>query len=197
MGKSTFTISAEANTDIWKKPPSRDDFNAPYQTHSKRPVSSFRAATLTFTATYSQQYDQAGILLLFRNPSSSSSSSAPAKWIKAGIEVLDGTPRLSTVGCDNWADWSVAPAPDPAAVLAGRRPITLRLEARSSSLWVYHLGDGDRHPLRELCWPFGEPAADGWELEVAAVVARPAKEAPGRLEAIFADFDVEWEDGGE
>ncbi|KAM4067181.1 hypothetical protein HRG_001171 [Hirsutella rhossiliensis] len=197
MQSSTFTIAAEPSTDIWKKPPSHNVFNAPFRAHSKRPTSSFLSATLTFSALYTLQYDQAGILLIFTNKHEPSAR----KWIKAGIELFDGLPRLSTVCCDAWADWSVAPAPDESAVAAGRRPVTLRIETHrgssGTSLWVYHVDDAGsqakKNPMREVCWPFGESASDGWELEVAAAVARPAKDAKDKLEARFDGFDVQWE----
>lgn len=230
MQSSTFTLAAEPNTDIWKKPPSHDVFTgpstrltpssclpnsllssrgrkhtkltrllAPFRPHSKRPISRFLSATLTFSAAYSLQYDQAGILLVFTNKH----DPGARKWIKAGIELFDGVARLSTVCCDAWADWSVATAPDEGAVAAGRRPVTLRIEAHretgGASLWVFHVVDGDgggsengkQNPMREVCWPFGDAASDNWELEVSAVVARPA-EAKGKLEATFENFDVRW-----
>lgn len=219
MDSSAFAIETAPNTDIWKKPPSHDVFTgpssslllllfkaettnqqaAPFRTHSKRPTSSFCSATLTFAANYTLQYDQAGILLIFtdrHNPGAS------RKWIKAGIELYDGVARLSTVCCDAWADWSVAPVPDERDVAHGRRPITLSIEkhidASGLSLWVYHVVDADggrgktKIPMREVCWPFGEAASEGWELEVAAAVARPAKDTKDKFEAKFDHFDVEW-----
>ncbi|RFU73319.1 hypothetical protein TARUN_8947, partial [Trichoderma arundinaceum] len=110
MSAPAFTFSAPANTDVWKKPPSHDVFTAPpakpapYHSLSKNPFPQFKSASITFTTTYTHQYDQAGIILVFTKPS------APRKWIKAGVELFDAQSRLSTVCCDNWADWSVANA---------------------------------------------------------------------------------------
>ncbi|KND90127.1 Uncharacterized protein TOPH_05247 [Tolypocladium ophioglossoides CBS 100239] len=195
--ETTFRFSADANTDIWKKPPSHNVFTAPFRTHSRNSTTKFLSATLSFTATYTLQFDQAGILLVFHNPESD--TPATRKWIKAGIELFDGAPRLSTVCCDAWADWSVAPAPCADDIRSGRKSVTISVEredgASGTSLWIHHVGDGGKKtPMREICWPFGEAAGEGWELEVAAAVARPAKDTADKLEAGFDNFVVKWKD---
>ncbi|PTB67702.1 hypothetical protein BBK36DRAFT_1115568 [Trichoderma citrinoviride] len=195
---ASFTVSAQPNTDVWKKPPSHDVFTAPYKSLSKKPLPKFLSATLTFTATYTHQFDQAGILLLFTRPSSSSSAT-PRKWIKAGIEFFNGRPRLSTVCCDSWADWSVADVSSSAAdIQAGTKGVTIlleRLDAHDGScLWVYRVDGEEKTPMREICWPYGEDnGGEGWELEVGALVARPSKDVGSELEATFEGVDVKWD----
>lgn len=183
---------------------------APYKTNSSAPLSTFKSASITFTASYTTQYDQAGLLLIFHPPgssSTSSSSSVPPKWIKTGIEFYNGSPRLSTVCCDNYADWSVAPLPSPSAenrpVAEGRQPVTVRIakegDENGIGFWVYYVpqGAGEEKrefvPLREIAWIYGLDKPEEWKLEVAAAVARPNKEVKGELEAKFWDFKVEWE----
>ncbi|KAJ4289384.1 hypothetical protein N0V88_006864 [Collariella sp. IMI 366227] len=56
--KDTFTITANPGTDIWRKPPTTDVFNA----------------RLSFNFTPYQQYDQGGLLLSFRRRSSSTTT---------------------------------------------------------------------------------------------------------------------------
>lgn len=196
---------------------------APYLTHSRQPTTAFRSASLTFASPYATQFDQAGLLLVFHPPSShlpfpanniKSPTDVPAhrKWIKAGVEFFDGAPRLSTVCCDNWADWSVASLPTTttatpssadadqvlAEIVAGQRPVTITIAKETSSngscLWVHYVdpATGAKTPMREINWPYGEPAGPGWELEVAAAVARPAKSTTDKLEATFTEFDVKW-----
>lgn len=198
-------------------------FAAPYLTHSRQPTTAFRSASLTFASPYATQFDQAGLLLVFHPPSShlpfpanniKSPTDVPAhrKWIKAGVEFFDGAPRLSTVCCDNWADWSVASLPTTttatpssadadqalAEIVAGQRPVTITIAKETSSngscLWVHYVdpATGAKTPMREINWPYGEPAGPGWELEVAAAVARPAKSTTDKLEATFTEFDVKW-----
>ncbi|KAL7929652.1 hypothetical protein V8C35DRAFT_314891 [Trichoderma chlorosporum] len=189
MAASTFTVSAPADTDVWKKPPSHDVFTAPYKSLSKDSFPKFRSASLTFTSTYIHQFDQAGIVLVFTKPS------APRKWIKAGVELFNGQPRLSTVCCDNWADWSVANANSADEIQAGRKTVTIlveRLDAHDGScLWVYCVDGDEKIPMREINWPYGDK--DAWDLEIGALVARPNKDTTDHLEAKFQNFQVKWD----
>ncbi|KAH7127469.1 hypothetical protein EDB81DRAFT_764644 [Dactylonectria macrodidyma] len=189
---STFTLAAGPNTDIWKKPPSTDVFTAPFQPHSSAPVKTFVSTSITFTTKYTQQYDQAGLLLRLRNEASSA-----RKWIKAGVEYYNGTARLSVVACDAWADWSVSTPPGADDIVAGTKPVTISVVRESdehgSSLWVYAVDGDEKTPLREICWVLGDYSDEAWQLEVSALVARPGKDTEGKLEAEFSDFDVKWE----
>ncbi|KAF3069458.1 Uncharacterized protein CFAM422_007340 [Trichoderma lentiforme] len=191
MADSTFTFSAPADTDVWKKPPSHDVFTAPYKSLSKNPFPQFKSASITFTATYTHQFDQAGIVLIFTKPS------LPRKWIKAGVEHFNGQPRLSTVCCDNWADWSVADAASASEIQTGRKAVTIlveRLDAHDGScLWVYRVDGEEKVPMREINWPYGDNGGQGWELEIGALIARPAKDTTDSLEAKFQDFQVKWD----
>ncbi|KAG5945545.1 hypothetical protein E4U53_006694 [Claviceps sorghi] len=182
------TFAADPNTDFWKQPPTHDAFSAPHRPHSKGSSLDFISATLTFVATYTHQFDQAGILLTFTRGSD-------RKWIKSGVEFFNNVPRLSTVCTDNYSDWSVSDAPNGDAIRSGCRPVTITVERVDEelgrSLWIYHVDGSKRTPLRQVTWPFGT-AGDGWELEVSAAIARPYKDTQDKLEATFPSFDVEW-----
>ncbi|KAK7419692.1 hypothetical protein QQZ08_010779 [Neonectria magnoliae] len=186
----SFTLAAGPDTDIWKKPPSWDVFSAPFRAHSSGPATTFTSTSVTFTTTYAQQYDQAGILLTLTH------ASAGRKWIKAGIEFYNGTARLSVVACDAWADWSVASAAGAEDIVAGAKSVTIAVEKDTSglgsSLWVYVVDGETKTPLREICWVYGRDGGEGWELEVSALAARPDKEIDSELEVKFEDFDVKW-----
>ncbi|KAK0387073.1 hypothetical protein NLU13_5386 [Sarocladium strictum] len=195
---SDFTLSAQPNTDIWKKPPTTDVFNAPFRPHSKGPLTTFQSASLTFFAPYTTQYDQAGLLLTLTSPSTSAK-----KWIKTGIEFYNSQPRISTVCCDSWADWSVASLPPSAPaqeIQAGTKGVTIRVDRGQDEngvgFWVYYVPEGankeEELPLREICWVFGDNGGEGWELEVSAAVARPNKDVKGELQAKFSNFNVNW-----
>lgn len=193
-----FTLTASPGTDIWRKPPSTDVWNAPHTAPQLRPLSTFRSSRTTFSAKWTKQYDQAGLLLAFYPPScapSPSSSTLPKapKWIKAGLEFYNSSPRISVVACDAWADWSVAP-------LAGASTETVTVEVvvehdhHGSSIWIYQVveGSGERVPLREVCWVTG-PDVEDWSLGVAAFGARPATgEEEEKLEVKFGNWDVVW-----
>lgn len=47
--------------------------------------------------------------------------------------------------------------------------------------------------MREINWPFGDNGGQGWELEIGALIARPAKDTTDSLEAKFQDFQVKWD----
>lgn len=189
-----FNLSSPAGTDIWRKPPSHDVFTAP--THpdplAKYPLSSFQSARLTFAlppANTLRQYDQAGLVLRFTK------EGQREKWIKTGIEFYYGKPYVSTVGTDQWSDWSVVPLSPfagneskPTATIEAKR----EKDQLGKSLWVYQIVKGEdgkeveRRPLREVNWVFAEE--EGWEVGIGGMVARPTTEGgEGLLTAEFGE----------
>lgn len=96
------------------------------------------------------------------------------------------------MACDAWADWSVADLPgnqgDWATVLVERDT-----DVSGTSLWVYRIDGetGEKVPLREVCWVFGD--GDEWEVEVACMAARPG-DVGGELAVEFRDFEVTWKE---
>lgn len=111
---------------------------------------------------------------------------------------------LSTVSCDRWADWSVTPLPLPLPPTSSSQVevwTTISIERASdehgASLWVYLVRDeGDKFPLREICWVYGNDGGDydptAWRLEVSAMAARPAKTAGEALEVKVRGLEVKW-----
>jgi len=174
---------------------------APFKPLAKAPLSSFQSASATFSASWTEQYDQAGLLLSFHpsTPSSSSStaatttpSSIPPRWIKTGLEYYLSRPNLSTVCCTTSADWSVAPVPSSSSqdvtIIARKEQ-----DENGTSLWVYHRdSEGKEMPLREVCWVF-ENEGQGWDVEVSAFAARPEGGVGTGLEVAFREVVVKWE----
>ncbi|KAK3318807.1 hypothetical protein B0H66DRAFT_497588 [Apodospora peruviana] len=198
---TTFNITAGPNTDIWRKPPTTDVFNAPTASAPSPSgpsgpfkLSTFLSARASFSSPWREQYDQAGLLLNFRL--ASSSNPHPEKWIKTGIEFYNGVPMLSTVACDRWADWSVTPLPTLSS--SGEKTwTTISIEREKDgmgdSLWVYLIQDDDtKIPLREICWVYGDEDPDIWTLEVLAMACRPEKNTIDNLVAQVKDMKVEW-----
>jgi uncharacterized protein len=124
---------------------------------------------------------------------------------------------LSTVAAAPWADWSVAPLfshtnnnpSNTGSGLEGERQkiwttisIEKSLDEHGVSLWVYLVlpstpGEGEegekKVALREICWVYGDEDPASWELEVAAMAARPHKGASsGNLEVEVRDMVVRW-----
>jgi hypothetical protein len=179
----TFTITAAPGTDIWRKPPTTDVFNAPTALppsptsalRTSGPLTSFLSARLSLNFTPTSQYDQGGILLSLRRRSTKPST-APAKWIKSGIELYNGAPRLSTVACDRWADWSVSDLHPSSRDKGGETGwVTILIEkdkdGNGTGVWVYRVVEetGEKVPLREICWVFGDEP-DEWYVETPIVL---------------------------
>ncbi len=163
-------ISAPPSTDIWRKPPATDVFNAPSVTEASGALSSFKSAQVSFIAPWEYRYDQGGLLLHLTKPD------AKDKWLKTGIEFYNDKLFMSTVGCDNWADWSIVPT------AGNETEYTVHARRESDelgvSLWVYRLildekgNEVERIPLREVPWFVADEA--GWSIAVGPYAARPA-----------------------
>ncbi|KAB5545863.1 hypothetical protein GE09DRAFT_1191409 [Coniochaeta sp. 2T2.1] len=209
MSSQTFSISAAPGTDVWRKPPSTTIFNAPTAPPPSgatrtAPLSSFLSARISFSFPFSSaaQYDQGGLLLSFRPRSTTTSPSAiPPRWIKTGVEFYNSAPRLSTVNCENWADWSVGDRSPDVGEKGGEEKVwtTVSVEKQGDhhgpSFWVFRvLEDGTKVPLREITWIYGggDEEVGKWELTVEALAARPDKEVSSELVVEFRDFEVEW-----
>jgi hypothetical protein len=182
---------------------------APPSSRASGPLSSFVSAQVSFSFPFATaaQYDQGGLLLSFRKTSSlsSSSSSRPPKWIKTGVEFYNSAPRLSTVSCDTWADWSVSDRsadPTESESSAGgddKTWTTVSVEKQGDhhgpSFWVFRvLADGTKVPLREITWIYGgcDEEVGKWELTVEALAARPDTKVTEDLVVEFKDFEVQW-----
>ncbi|EEP75904.1 conserved hypothetical protein [Uncinocarpus reesii 1704] len=173
--KAGFILKAPPGTDLWAKPPSTIRSNAPIIYHAI-PLSRLQTARVHVSGAWTTLYDQGGLVLIL--PSAQ-------KWIKSGIEFVDGMPYVSTVTKDNWADWSLAPVPD------GGREVVIEMVREKGALWVYVVRGGEggetRMPVREVTWAFaGEQDVEGW---IGVYGCRPAKEG-GELELMFRDFEV-------
>ena len=162
-------LKAKPDTDIWRKPPSTNAFNATTNLRSPIKVSQFRRAALTVSASWRHLYDQGGLLLILKGPQSET------KWLKVGIEYYENKPYVSTVGCDAWADWSIFPLTSNEASIEVRR----EEDINGKGLWCYLLRRDEngqitsRQPLREVAWFFAE--TENWQMEIGEYAARPAK----------------------
>jgi len=87
-----------------------------------------------FVAELTQLYDQAGVLVRVD----------PSVWCKAGIELNDGMPQVSTVVTHGVSDWSQAPAPDWSG-----RPVSMRVSRVGDALTVdARVDNGDWRMIR-------------------------------------------------
>lgn len=67
-----------------------------------RPFAHESAIEVSFIADFSENFDQAGILVRVSDE----------RWVKAGVEFSDGSLQLGAVVTDGVSDWSVAPVPE-------------------------------------------------------------------------------------
>ncbi|KAL1991219.1 hypothetical protein VTN49DRAFT_5723 [Thermomyces lanuginosus] len=172
-----FSIKASPSTDIWEKPPSTHRFNAPILYRSI-PLSSFKRARVSVTAPWKERYDQGGLILVLQ-----SAGWKEKKWIKTGIEFLEGRPNVSTVTKDRWSDWSLLPVP------SGGNAATIEVCRESGgSLWIYLVEGISRVPIREVTWAFEQE--DGVELWVGPYAAKPS-DKPGELVVDFRHLIIE------
>ncbi|KAG6897561.1 hypothetical protein C0993_007430, partial [Termitomyces sp. T159_Od127] len=185
-----FLFSVAADTDLWLKPaaiggpPSSLPLIAGNQPtfYATTSLSSFVRATTTVSFLPEFLYDQAGLVLLFPHDQS--------KWIKGGLEYVDGISKRSvvvTTGQDHGADWSVSPPIPRTSDDTGRVRTVVEFEREEdgtgSSLFVKIDGE----VVREITWVFAAPQDDE-EIWIGFYGARPAKAD------VAGDLDVQVED---
>jgi uncharacterized protein len=86
------------------------------------------AVEVTFVADFEELYDQAGVLVWV----------SPTVWLKAGTELTDGMPHVSTVVTNEMSDWSQAAVPEWAG-----RPVTVRVSRAGDALTVRAKAEGE------------------------------------------------------
>jgi len=78
------------------------------------------------------------------------------QWVKSGIEFVDDAPKVGTVACDRFADWSLVTEGIVPASSGGTNAtqVTIEMERRpvDDTLWVYIVQDGKRSGVREVTW---------------------------------------------
>ncbi|EWC43638.1 hypothetical protein DRE_01525 [Drechslerella stenobrocha 248] len=207
--RADFEIHARPGTDIWRKPPTTNAFNAPTICLDNGALNTFQRARLSFALpkrSALHKYDQGGLLLCIKRRDE---PQREAQWIKSGVEFYLDQPWVGTVCCDRWADWSITPLvggnaekQGDAEAGEGEGDVTATIEVERSrdemgrSLWIYAVEGGKRVPVREVNWIFADDEGEElvW-LEVRAYAARPlAKEDDGEESLVvkFLEYEVEW-----
>jgi regulation of enolase protein 1 (concanavalin A-like superfamily) len=103
--------------------------------HCTLSVSKQYTIETSFILTAARQFDQAGLCLRI----------GPEHWIKTGIEVVTGKPRLSCVVCNIYSDWSTqswsnyTTMEDDIVTVAAR----LRIHCRGTNSFVVEARTGD------------------------------------------------------
>ncbi|KAF8055196.1 hypothetical protein FPV67DRAFT_1660267 [Lyophyllum atratum] len=171
-----FTISP--NTDLWLKPA---PINGPPTSlplistsqptfYTALPLTSFVRASVTLSFLPEILYDQAGLALLFPRDSS--------KWIKGGLEYVDGAAKRSvvvTTGHGKGADWSVSPPVAGATDPTGRVHTVVEFEREEEGTGTSLLIKIGGELVREVTWVFAASSDPKEELWIGFYGARPAK----------------------
>jgi uncharacterized protein len=129
-------------------------------------VSGGFTASVRVNARYQSLYDQAGLMVL----------ADEENWVKAGIELSDGEPMLSSVVTIGHSDWATGPFQGDAS------DFWIRVTVDRGVLRVQVSADGVRWPLVRLC-PF--PLRD--QYVVGPMCCTPERAG---LEVEFSAFQV-------
>ncbi|KAF8586703.1 hypothetical protein K439DRAFT_1340344 [Ramaria rubella] len=180
----TIEVTVAPGTDLWRKPPSTDVYNAPCWV-AYFPAVKFKRARVTVSANWTRLYDQGGLVLFLPGWPSRT------LWVKSGIEFVDGKPYVSTVAARDAADWSLLPSP------GGQTKITLEIEREEvnkdkgtgTSLFVYLVEGERRTAVREITWAFKEEEDLTGQISVGIYAARPTKTGENDTEKLVVKFE--------
>ena len=158
------TLTTDEKTDFWRE--THYGFTRDSGHFLAFPTSDGFTAQIRVQGEFLTLYDQAGLMVRIDE----------ANWVKAGIELSDGSPLLSsvlTVGRSDWATGSFAGDPGDFWLRATVQGGVLRLQVST---------DGRRWPLMRLA-PFPESRT----YAVGPMCCTPERAG---LEAAFSDFTV-------
>jgi uncharacterized protein len=123
-------------------------------------------AELRIQAQYRELYDQAGLMV----------RCSETQWVKAGIELSDGKPMISSVLTAGQSDWASAPYSCDAS------DFRLRVTVKSGVLRLQTSADGKFWSLMRLC-PF--PKMNSYL--VGPMCCTPERSG---LKVVFSEFSV-------
>ena len=153
-------------TDFWRETHYgfiRDDGHFRHRT-----VEGDFTAEVAFAGAYETLYDQAGLMLRIDE----------RRWIKAGVELVEGRQMLSAVVTREVSDWSTAPAPSDAEWL---RVQVTRLGSAVHIAWSVD-GPAPRHAMMRLANLPPTPSID-----VGPMCCSPQREG---FRVQFRDFTI-------
>jgi regulation of enolase protein 1 (concanavalin A-like superfamily) len=204
-----FSLTAEPQTDLWRKPPGQDTSTAPILFRSLR--FPFVSAEVTVCADWGLEWDQAGLVLFVGAPPGETaplpasdhnpppySGLSTSKWVKIGLEYNNNVCHVSTtVATTHGSDWSITALP---SYHSQRSDLRIKFERLGVGLWFYYedqvLG---WKKLREISG-FFHGVADK-NVCVGVYASRPASfegsATPfnsARMERMDRDLTVEFED---
>ncbi len=165
MRNGVLRVRSGEKTDFWQTTYygfERDDGH-----FLSRPRQGEFTASTSFTASYDELYDQAGMMVRVD----------AERWMKCGIEFTDGAMHLSVVVTDGHSDWSAQ------RLETAQGDVGIRVSRLNDALFIqYRLGDADWRMAR-LAYFAPEPA----EVQVGLAFCSPQRAG---FEAEFKSFEI-------
>lgn len=149
ISDGSLTITTENKSDLWRHTSYGFIHDTGHGLLAPFPDNS--AMECDVEATYSEDFDQAGLLVF----------ASATQWIKCGIEFADGVAQLGAVVTNEVSDWSAGPAPH-----WGSGTTTFRLSRLGNALTIRARRPGGTWQLvrlaplnPDLTWSAGPYAA--------------------------------------
>lgn len=146
-------------------------------------MSEFRSARVSVKSEWIHLYDQGGLVITFPQK-----DGGKTKWIKGGVELMDGKPRVAVVATDRWSDCALQ--------VHSRERVTIEFQRQINEdgqlgpkLWVWVVEGEQRSLIREITWVFEEGGTNEGTMTVGAYACRPHK-GSGELVVSFSGFEV-------
>jgi regulation of enolase protein 1 (concanavalin A-like superfamily) len=159
---SMFSLNAQPQTTLWRRPPGTDTSTAPVFFRQLR--FPFVSAEVTVYAEWSLEWDQAGLVLFVGEPSRNDAPSEPpsipiggnpsarppmnseelppyprpstSKWVKFGLEYSNNRCHVSvTRSTEHGCDWSLSALPH---YQCERDDLQIKFERIGIALWLYY-----------------------------------------------------------
>ena len=140
LDAGTLEVVTDGNTDFWRQ--THYGFTRDSGHFFGNPTAGDFTAQLRIQGRYEVLYDQAGIMVRVD----------AAHWVKAGIELSDGTPLLSSVLTLGQSDWATG------TFTGNPGDFWLRATVREGVLRLQYSVDGQTWPLVRLA-PFPKAAS--------------------------------------
>jgi regulation of enolase protein 1 (concanavalin A-like superfamily) len=189
----SFSLAAPPNTDLWRKPPSRDTSTAPILYTALR--NPFVAAEVTVSADWELEWDQGGLVIFAGAPpgriggsaaqTGSATGTAAAtsttagvgavaaasKWVKVGLEFCNNACHATSVcATADGADWALTALPPHHA---RRLDLRVKIERIGYALWIWYEDEvSGWKKLREVTWFFW--GVEDKAIRVGVYASRPA-----------------------
>ena len=151
------TIHAKPETNLWRKPPFPEINNAPtLLIPTPINIHRFKSVRVTVSGNWNTSYDQGGLVLFIPDEGA-------MKWVKTGIECVEGKPCVGIVGTRRYSDWSLVPLEEKDG---GKVTIQVEREVEDGnkvdSLWVYIVNKetGEKMGVRQANWFFKHDILD-------------------------------------